>query len=89
MTVVYYPKIRPADYDLLQSVLRPDLPDSYDEGFDLARKEMRDIILQGDTPMEVEIDPEEFGRYCHAGRHVRTLDRLKQFAAEKGNGKSY
>jgi hypothetical protein len=89
MTIVYYPKIRPTDYDLFHGVLRPDVPDSYDEGFDLARKEMREIILKGDTPIEVEIDPDEFGRYCHAGRHARTLERLKQFAAEKGSGKIY
>jgi hypothetical protein len=36
MTIVYYPKIRPTDYDLFHGVLRPDVPDSYDEGFDLA-----------------------------------------------------
>ena len=33
MTIVYYPKIRPTDYDLFHGVLRPDVPDSYDEGF--------------------------------------------------------
>ena len=38
MTVVFYPKIRPNDYALFRGVLHSDLPDSYNEGFDLARK---------------------------------------------------
>jgi hypothetical protein len=54
-----------------------------------ARKEMREITVNGDTPIEIEVDPDEFARYCHAAQHTRTLDRLKQFVAEKGGGKSY
>jgi hypothetical protein len=84
MTTVYYPKIPSADYDTLRGVLHPDLPDTYDEWFDLARKQMRQIILAGNDPVEVEIYPHQFTMYCHAGRHARTLDRLKQFATEKG-----
>ena len=89
MPVVCYTKIRPTGYTLFQGVLHPDLPASYDKWFDLARKEMREIIVKGDTTTEIEVDPDEFARYCHAGRHARTLDRLKQFATAKGSGKSY
>jgi hypothetical protein len=50
---------------------------------------MREIVLNGRTPVEIVIDPDEFARYCHAGQHARTLERLKQFAGEKGSGKTY
>jgi len=82
---VYYPKINPTDYDAFRSVLHPDFPDTYDEWFDLSRKQMREIILTGaGDPIEVEIYSHEFAAYCHTGRYARTLDRLKQFATEKG-----
>jgi hypothetical protein len=89
MMSVCYPKIRPTDYALFRGVLDRDLPASYDEWFDLARKEMRGITVNGDAPIEIEVDPDEFARYCHAERYARTLAQLKQFAAEKGRGKSY
>ena len=82
---VYYPKIRPTDYDAFRSVLHPDLPNTYNEWLDLAREQMRQIILtRAGNPIEVEINPHEFAVYCHSGRHARTLDSLKRFATEKG-----
>jgi len=88
MTIVYYPKLRPADYDAFQAVLHPDLPNTYNEWFDLARKEMREIIVNGDTPIDVEIDPHEFAQYCHTTRSARTLDSLKQCVAQKRRNKT-
>jgi len=88
MAIIYYPKISPNDYDAFRSILNPDLPDTYDKWFDLARKQMREIILNGDTPIEVEVYPHQFAGYCHTGRHARTLDRREQFAAEKGSRQS-
>jgi hypothetical protein len=89
MPIVNYPKIRPTDYALFRGVLHGDLPASYEEWFDLARKELREIVVNGDTPREIETDPDEFARYCHVRRYARTLDRLKRFASEKGSGNSY
>ena len=45
---------------------------------------MRQIILAGNEPIEVDVGPDEYAAYCHERRSVRTLDTLKAFAAEKG-----
>jgi hypothetical protein len=50
---------------------------------------MREIIVAGDTPCEIEVNPDEFARFCQAGGHARTFDRLLEFVTEKGRGKSY
>jgi hypothetical protein len=84
---VFYPKVRVADYYTLRSGPDMDLPETYHEWRDLQAEEMRQIILNGDTPVEVEVDPDEFAEYCKASRHARTFDRLKQFVAEKGDGR--
>lgn len=89
MATVYYPKLSPANFHALRSGPDLNLPDTYNEWLNLSRKQMREIILAGDSPIEIEIDPDEFARFCHTLRAARTFDRLLQFAAEKGSGKNY
>ena len=89
-TIIYYPAIRATDYDTFSGVLHASLPDTYDRWLDFQHKEMREIVLAGNNPKEVEVDPDEFARYCQAKRATtRNLDTLRQFAAEKGTGKRY
>ena len=83
MATVYYPKLRPTDYDTFRRAQNSDLPGTYNEWFDLARKEMRQFIVSGDTVIEVEIDPDELIAYCHGARNARTLDGLKKFAPSR------
>ncbi len=89
MATVYYPKIGPADYDTFRSEPNLNLPDTYDEWLNLSHKELREIELVGDTFKEIEINPDEFARFCQAKRKARTFDALRQFAAAKGSGQSY
>jgi len=89
MAIIYYPRIRLADYDTLRSEPNLNLPDTYNEWLDFSYQEQRQIILAGNDPVEIEIDPDEFARFCQALGSARTFDRLLQFAAEKGSGKQY
>jgi len=84
MATAYYPRIHPKDHDLHRAVLGPDLGDLYLEWFDRARREMRQIILAGDEPVEIDVGTDEYASWCHETRSARTLNTLKMFAAEKG-----
>jgi hypothetical protein len=48
-TAVYYPKIRAMDYGTFRGEPHLNLPNTYNEWLDLQAKEMREIILSGDT----------------------------------------
>ena len=90
MATVYYPKIRVGDdYRTLSGEPHLNLPDTYNEWLDFSYQQMREIIVAGDAPCEIEVNPDEFARFCQAGGHARTFDRLLEFVAEKGRGKSY
>jgi hypothetical protein len=90
MSTVYFPKIRAGDdYSTLRSEPNLNLPDTYNEWLDFSYQQMREIIVAGDTPCEIEVNPDEFARFCQAGGHARTFDRLLEFVTEKGRGKSY
>jgi hypothetical protein len=82
---VYYPKLSLAHYHTLSSEPNLNLPDTYNEWLNLAHKEMREIILAGDRPCEIEIDPDEFAEFCHSEGKARTFGALREFATKKGS----
>lgn len=87
MPEVYYPRLRPGDYDTFRGAKTLQLPDSYNEWFDFSRQQMREIIVSGVEVLEIEVYPDEFAEFCHATQSPRTLDALKEFANLKGRGK--
>ncbi len=89
MAILYSPKILPQHYDALRHVLHPDMPDTYDEWLYLETKQSADWLNRGHTVTQIEIDPDEFTRYCNAVRARGSLQNLRRFAAEKSGGKQY
>jgi len=62
---------------------------SYDKWLYLQAKEIERIKAVGDEPVEVEVTPDEFIRYCDRTGAQRNINTLRALAFAKGSGKAY
>jgi hypothetical protein len=83
------PIIRRHDYDTFRSLDGFDLPDTYDEWFNLHTNEKRERNQAGFDVVEVEVNPSEFARFCRARGGRAQGQRLLDFTIEKFAGNNY
>jgi hypothetical protein len=89
MAILYSPKISANDYDAFQRILHPHLADTYNEWLYLQAQQSADWVTRGHVVREIEVDPDEFSRYCHTTGASHNLHGLGKFAEEKSGGKQY
>jgi hypothetical protein len=84
MTMVFpIPIIPKHQYDAFRRDVGPDLADTYDEWFEFVRKHRSERLRQGETLVDVEVDYDEFTRFCAATGTKPTAKTLLDFAIEK------
>ncbi|MGY4333572.1 hypothetical protein ACVWWG_007989 [Bradyrhizobium sp. LB7.2] len=88
MAIVFVPNIRQTDYKSFQDVVH-NAPGSFYEFNFLREKVVANLIRRGDTVENVEVNPQEFKRYCDETNSPNNLGSLDSFAIEKSKGKSY
>ena len=89
MATVILPRINPSDYDAVRRIINDDLPDAHNKWFNLQVKEELDLQSLGHTCRYIQIDPDEFARYCDAHRYEGNHDGLRNFAIKKAGGTNY
>jgi hypothetical protein len=89
MEVVYLPFISSRDYDAFRRILHSDLPNTYDEWFQLHTKERADRGRVGHPIREIKVNPNEFSRFLNARGMTANLKTLEDFTIEKASGKHY
>jgi hypothetical protein len=87
MPGLFYPLIRPEDYQVFKAILGDDIPDSFDEWIDRIAKERAQQRLEWEhsDAVDVEVNPKEFAKYRDATDSTPTYETLKSFAQEKGS----
>jgi hypothetical protein len=81
--------INPGDYDSFRRILDPDCPNTYDEWSDLHVKQLADLLARGETYREIQVNPDEFIRFCASRKATPNYQLLRDFAVKKGSGNSY
>jgi len=89
MSIKFIPTIAKADYESFRRVINRNLPNTYDEWLYLAAKVSADNVSKGNISNPVELNPDEFRRYCTATGAAPDLQALDNFAYEKGMGNKY
>lgn len=64
MATWFIPTIAKTDYESFRRVLGRNLPDTYDEWLYLANKRSLDNIAKGNESKPIELNADEFARYC-------------------------
>jgi hypothetical protein len=64
--------IAPHDYETFRILARPHLPDTYEQWLDYHRNKCEDIVGNGHSYEEVQIDPDDFRQYF--ATHQEKLD---------------
>lgn len=83
------PLITPQDFNAFRGLLSPDFANSYDEWFNLHTKEKLERGQVGFDIHEIQVDPNEFVRYCRACGVTPNRKTLLDFAIEKDAGGHY
>ena len=77
------PIIPKHQYDAFRRELRPDLSDTYDQWLEFVRQHRSERLRQGETILDVEVDLDEFTRFCATNGTKPNLKSLLDFAIEK------
>lgn len=85
----FLPKIAAHNYDTFCGLIGSDLPNTYNEWLQLQAKETRERTQVGYDVQMIEIDPNEFARYCGAKGVATDTLRLVHLACEKAAGHRY
>jgi hypothetical protein len=83
MAHFYIAYIAPGDYEAFRRILHSHIADTYDEWSQFYLNKASNLLAKGHTYRDVQIDPDEFARYCDAHREERTLHGLDNFATRK------
>jgi len=83
MAVVVIPIISSPQYNSFRGEADIDLPDTYDEWLQLAGDHRREVGRQGDTAVDVQIDYDEYIKFCNSRGAARDRKSLYDFAVEK------
>jgi hypothetical protein len=81
--VFLLPILRPHQYDAFRREIGLDLANSYDEWAKLFADDLAKAQRRGDSTFEVEVDYDEFIRYCSAEGHKPDAELLRRFAVFK------
>jgi hypothetical protein len=63
-TVFSVPVLRPEQYDAFRRDLGSDLADTYDGWLEFVHKHRSERLRQGGTLVDVEVDHDQFVRFC-------------------------
>jgi hypothetical protein len=76
------PWVTREDYHALREILddKADLPDTYDEWFNLASKQVADLEARDIVVEKVIVNPHDFARYCDRAELDRNHATLGAFA---------
>ena len=77
------PMIPKQQYHSFRGALGTDIPDTYDEWLNLTNKLRNERIRQGEVVPQVEIDFDEFTRFCAARGTTPNNKALLDLAIEK------
>jgi hypothetical protein len=83
MAIVVIPIISPPQYDSFRREAGIDLPHTYDEWLQLAGDHRREVGRQGDTTLDVQVDYDDYIKFCTASGAARDRKSLYDFAMEK------
>ena len=89
MMTTYIPKIIAKDYESFRRFLGADIPNTYNEWLKFADKEANRVRTKGNIPKLMEVNPDEFARYCAKEGTHRDFVSLKAFALQKADGHCY
>jgi hypothetical protein len=89
MEIIYLPFISPHNYEAFRRILHSDLPNTYDEWFQLHANERADRGRVGLSIREIKVNPNEFSRFLNARGMAASPKALGAFTIEKASGKSY
>jgi hypothetical protein len=84
------PWFLPQNYDAIKRALKndPNLPVTYDEWFNLQTKQVAEIEARGTFVEKVNINPDEFARYCASCGQKQNDVMLRAFAIVKKAGRN-
>ena len=85
----YLPFILPERYQAFLRLEDSDLPDTYDESLKLHTEQKLQRGRMGLDVREVQVDPDEFARYCGARGIAADGLHLLHFTEEKVAGNNY
>lgn len=83
MAIFTLPIIRREQYDAFRRDLGPDLADTYDEWAKLFADELGKAKRRGDSLVEIEIDYDQFIRYCRTEGQQPNAEILRRFAVKQ------
>ena len=85
------PWFLPRDYDNIRraAVDNFNLPQTYDEWFDIATREVANLQARGAVVDRVIVDSKEFARYCVAIGQEQNVATLGAFVIAKKTGRYY
>jgi len=84
MATAYLPLINPGDYETFRGILNEDMPSTYDEWAQLHAKMLTDLLRQGESYREIQINPDELRRFCTRRKTSASYQLLRDLAVEKG-----
>ena len=89
MAIYRIVSIRKDDYEAFRRILKDDIPDTYEEWRYRQLSKSNDFIAkwQKAEVIEVDVNPNDFARYCDATNSDRTIETLDRFATEESFGK--
>lgn len=77
------PVLREKDYDAFRRDIGPDLANTYDEWAKLFADDLAKAKRRGETTIKVEVNYDEFIRFCRAEGHEPNSELLRRFAVFK------
>jgi hypothetical protein len=83
------PIIQAPDYNAFRRILNDQLPDTYAEWLQDHTEAMKEFINRSEPYRGIEVNPQEFVRFCLSRNAVATIQLLADFAVEKTSGKTY
>ena len=87
--MIHVPVIQPTDYDAFQSILDDQIPETYTEWLKGYTEFKKELIANSQPARDVEVNPQEFERFCFSRKIPPNQKLLGEFATEKVLGKNY
>lgn len=89
MGITYIPVLTEQKYGLLRGLLGSEVPSNFGGWGDFLTERAAEAATRGDVVRNVNVDPEEFGRYLKSTNSKPSLDALNDFTAQKSAGTQF
>ena len=84
-----FPLISAHNYEGFCQLIKDDFPQSYEQWLGLVTKRRIEESQRGYRFVEVDVNPDEFARYCAETGQYCNSAALGRFATEKHGGSNY